>query len=898
MGCGLAKVSGIAAYGLYLLCPGMARVICGMVPHSYAMLSVVSLYGWAQALGLLWMFLVSLLSAVCTHIIGLIVGEAGDGSVGMEGPWPLPKQLLRIFSVCYVYYCVVHVFLLFGQAMWTAMWEMFHDYPTMRRMLLGGRPRSTAADSWPDPYYRDQSDDPFQSGLRKATVEVYVHRRLIVLMTPLLVQLCLGISLLVWSAFSEEHAYTCQFPVPRPSQCGRFFGSLSDPVSRLNRNARFVLFVCLLQWTAVFIGLFPSWHTALVGSNGWWPRALVFGLICVLMPASCLRLAHWFMKPAGTGVLYHVAGMRHYLLDSMLVPSWCMWWICVSAEILRQEVLDLSGFSLRRVANAEEWKPLCATFKCTVYVWLLLHFLRGCFSFGVALAQNDAISITVLYPTLFCLTWTAAFVAVTMQRFARLGPLRLLSRIVAGLGAIAVTAWLICSCAGCGGRLILIVFVWIHLCRQSFLAMRWYGPSLKYAVDPKAHNEMSKTYFSERRMGRVAIHVLAFFSLCFCIVLVICVFMTIVQQKAGLFLDNPVWWRPLPDGIEFNNHEASVLTLRRSNATMALDDSVRDGYSAVLSPQEEPHYAICGQTWYGLSLVDYALLSFVTYLNPSKNDIPALLGNLFPHIHITLREVRAGLARKWLEFELETCSRTPAILNAPQCRTVTVVGISGTDVTHVADYTENLRMWTEPVTLMMLSTLFPTIRVWPRDTSAMVIGSIHRVLSSLGVQDDSWHYREVLEHVRAMPRSGDVVVTGHSLGGGLALVVGALSGRLAVALQPPGVYHSLAKHQAQQNSSDGGQQALHKKSVSLVFEGDWIQHFDSHGGLVQTMMCDRSEESVQLACHMLEGAICHILRHCGDQSQRFASCHHEYMPLATAVDVLQSMLRSAWELSR
>lgn len=34
--------------------------------------------------------------------------------------------------------------------------------------------------------------------------------------------------------------------------------------------------------------------------------------------------------------------------------------------------------------------------------------------------------------------------------------------------------------------------------------------------------------------------------------------------------------------------------------------------------------------------------------------------------------------------------------------------------------------------------------------------------------------------------SKEVVVTGHSLGGGIALVVGALTDRLAVAIQPPG----------------------------------------------------------------------------------------------------------------
>merc|ERR1712176_1654285 len=100
------------------------------------------------------------------------------------------------------------------------------------------------------------------------------------------------------------------------------------------------------------------------------------------------------------------------------------------------------------------------------------------------------------------------------------------------------------------------------------------------------------------------------------------------------------------------------------------------------------------------------------------------------------------------------------------------------------------------------------------------------------------------EHVRQIQAEREVIVTGHSLGGGIALVVGALTGHLAVALQPPGTYHSLAKHQQQQQYSASSGYALHKRSVSLVFEGDWIQNFDGHGGLVQTMMCDQTERSI------------------------------------------------------
>ena len=42
---------------------------------------------------------------------------------------------------------------------------------------------------------------------------------------------------------------------------------------------------------------------------------------------------------------------------------------------------------------------------------------------------------------------------------------------------------------------------------------------------------------------------------------------------------------------------------------------------------------------------------------------------------------------------------------------------------------------TEPVALQILSTVFPTVRIWPRDTSAMAAGSV-RDLSQLILKGD------------------------------------------------------------------------------------------------------------------------------------------------------------------
>jgi len=269
-----------------------------------------------------------------------------------------------------------------------------------------------------------------------------------------------------------------------------------------------------------------------------------------------------------------------------------------------------------------------------------------------------------------------------------------------------------------------------------------------------------------------------------------------------------------------------------------------------------------------LDLKDFAMMSMAAYHTSSAaSDLVGLLRELMPGKKVAITRAVSG-HRKWLELEVETCSAVS------RCRSVTVVAVSGTDTSSVQDILENIRMWTEPVMMEIFSVVFPVVRAWPRETTAMMISGIHRIIRWLALQDDRWHYQEILDHVRSLPAEKDVVVTGHSLGGGISLVVGALSGRQAVAIQPPGLNHALAKHQEQQKGSFGLGRGLHQSSVSLVVEHDPISLFDGHGGLVQTMTCDRAGGSA-LGCHMLENTICNLLRHCGDADGSFASCKFE-----------------------
>jgi hypothetical protein len=51
---------------------------------------------------------------------------------------------------------------------------------------------------------------------------------------------------------------------------------------------------------------------------------------------------------------------------------------------------------------------------------------------------------------------------------------------------------------------------------------------------------------------------------------------------------------------------------------------------------------------------------------------------------------------------------------------------------------------------------------------------------------------------------------------------------------------------------------------------------DQQVGLIQKIMCDASDKSHQNACHLLEGTICHLLQHCGDDRGRFLDCSFSF----------------------
>lgn len=73
-----------------------------------------------------------------------------------------------------------------------------------------------------------------------------------------------------------------------------------------------------------------------------------------------------------------------------------------------------------------------------------------------------------------------------------------------------------------------------------------------------------------------------------------------------------------------------------------------------------------------------------------------------------------------------------------------------------------------------------------------------------------------------------------------------------------------------------------------------IPTVDEQVGLVQSMLCDRSDKAHQNACHLLEGTICHLLNHCGDHQNRFVNCSFDFNMSAVVPTIYDFFWKHKW----
>jgi putative lipase involved disintegration of autophagic bodies len=124
----------------------------------------------------------------------------------------------------------------------------------------------------------------------------------------------------------------------------------------------------------------------------------------------------------------------------------------------------------------------------------------------------------------------------------------------------------------------------------------------------------------------------------------------------------------------------------------------------------------------------------------------------------------------------------------------------------------------------------------------MIIQLLHESNSFFGLVGEAEYYQPLVERVRVisdstLEKKTDVILTGHSLGGGLSRIVAALTHLPSVSFAPPGIALShrkfsileekkgegettAARHHSNLNRKISGMVDLHDQSMAVITDFD------------------------------------------------------------------------------
>jgi len=261
-----------------------------------------------------------------------------------------------------------------------------------------------------------------------------------------------------------------------------------------------------------------------------------------------------------------------------------------------------------------------------------------------------------------------------------------------------------------------------------------------------------------------------------------------------------------------------------------------------------------GQSGQGLSIGDFALLSSLAYESP--HTLEASLQHFFPGWKLKYERIAQ-------EKEINGTSKTADDWTtffefANEDESVSVVAIRGTDST--LDILSDINLWAPAAFLQ----LFELVGPW------MSIG-VSQAIAYLVLKPLDQYYNQLMSHTATQQKKHPErtwYMTGHSLGGGLAKLVGGQLGIEAITFMAPGVERTLylSLNQAQEKATETINTLL-RHAVTIQPRNDLVSRVDSQVGTVLPVECSKDP----LTCHSLyTGAVCDLFNRCGSMREKDA----------------------------
>lgn len=182
---------------------------------------------------------------------------------------------------------------------------------------------------------------------------------------------------------------------------------------------------------------------------------------------------------------------------------------------------------------------------------------------------------------------------------------------------------------------------------------------------------------------------------------------------------------------------------------------------------------------------------------------------------------------------------------------VNVISIRGTN--DLRDWFENFKIWNEIAVFQMISVALP-VQHLPFEFVAFFI-SKSACLDYLFQRSKYHYYFQALEEYvknKTTNSTEEFFLVGHSLGGGLAKIIGSRNKVQAIAISSPGDIYNHVKFSYTL-------QDVQQYTTTVRAQNDIVTWIDRPGGLVQYVECDNS---AILKCHSIKKTYCELKEKC------------------------------------